>query len=82
MKIIYSPFFTNHQFAAMPDGQVMMDCSIVDTEQFIALLELHLGIHVEVKNNLDRVVEYYRLLHRYVPAISLALKKHFFRLDG
>ena len=38
MKIIYSPFFTTHQFVAMPDGQVMMDCSIVDTEGLLSLL--------------------------------------------
>ncbi|MGM9746399.1 MAG: PD-(D/E)XK nuclease family protein [Paludibacteraceae bacterium] len=82
MKIIYSPFFTNHQFAAMPDGQVMMDCSIVDTEQLIALLELHLGIHVEVKNNLDRVVEYYRLLHRYVSVHPGCVLAESFKIAG
>ncbi|MDY2943357.1 MAG: PD-(D/E)XK nuclease family protein [Paludibacteraceae bacterium] len=66
MKIIYSPFFTSHQFVAMPDGQVMMDCSIVDTEGLLSLLELHLGIHSEVRDNLARVVDYYRLLRDYV----------------
>ena len=66
MKIIYSPFFTSHQFVAMPEGQVMMDCSIVDTEGLLSLLELHLGIHSEVRDNLARVVDYYRLLRNYV----------------
>lgn len=82
MQIIYSPFFTSHQFVAMPDGQVMMDFSIVDTESLISLLELHLGIHAEVRNNLDRVVDYYRLLHRYVLAHPNCVLADSFRIAG
>ena len=43
----------------------MMDCSIVDTEGLLSLVELHLGVQSEVRDNLARVVDYYRLLHNH-----------------
>lgn len=82
MKIIYSPFFTTHQFVAMPDGQVMMDCSIVDTEGLLSLLELHLGIHSEVRDNLVRVVDYYRLLRDYVLSHPTCVLAESFEIAG
>ena len=82
MKIIYSPFFTSHQFVALPDGQVMMDCSILDTEGLLSLLELHMGIHSEVRDNLARVVDYYRLLRDYVLSHPTCVLAESFEIAG
>ena len=82
MNIYYSPFFTKHQFVSMPDGHVMMDCTIADTEQLVSLLELHLGIHTESRKDLERVIEYYRLLRNYIDSHPQCVLADSFRLAG
>ncbi len=67
MKIIYSPEFSGHVFLGLNgEKDHVMDAMVCDTMGLVNMLELRLGIHVEMQSVHYRTVKYFKAMSEYM----------------
>lgn len=66
MKIFYSPEYSGAVYVGIPEGRVMMDTTVVNTQRLLALVEFLLGLHYDDMPAHKRTALYYGAMRRYI----------------
>ena len=80
MKLFYSPTFTG--FVYTDSERLMFNERIVDTAALVEEIKLHAGLSSQKKEELERTVDYYKAMKKYMENNPSNVLKASFDIDG
>lgn len=80
MKLYYSPSFTGFVYTDLTE--VMFNEKIVDTRALVDLIKLHAGLRNEKNESINRIVNYYKAVKKYMEKNPENILKASFEVDG
>ena len=80
MKLYYSPTFTG--FIYTDSERLMFNERIVDTTALVEEIKLHAGLNSQKKEELERTVDYYKAMKKYMEKNPSNVLKASFDVDG
>ena len=66
MKVFFNPAYTNFVYQNLEKNPLQFDQKVCNTEALIDLLELHAGLHTQVKDEIERRLEYCKAMALYI----------------
>ena len=69
MKLIYSPSYNG--FIYTDKNELMFNQKIVDTTGLVEEIKLHAGLCGKRKDNIERLVNYYKAMKTYMEKIQI-----------
>lgn len=81
MKVFYNPSYNGTVFLDTTNQKLLFNTQICNTKGLVDLIELHAGLHIEVKSDIDRMVEYYQAIKKCC-SDSTFIFRNSFEVDG
>lgn len=66
MKVFFNPAYTSFVYQNLEKNPLQFDQKVCNTEGLLDLLELHAGLHTQVKEVMDRRLEYCKAMALYI----------------
>lgn len=66
MKVFFNPAYTSFVYQNLEKNPLQFDQKVCNTEDLLDLLELHAGLHTQVKEVMDRRLEYCKAMALYI----------------
>jgi hypothetical protein len=83
MNIFYSPQYSGYTFTDLKgNGGILFDTVIVDTAGLLNLICLHAGLHIQMHDSTERLVDYYKAMREYTAKHSEHILEKSFQTDG
>lgn len=66
MKVFFNPAYTSFVYQNLEKNPLQFDQKVCNTEALIDLLELHAGLHTQLKDEIERRLEYCKAMALYI----------------
>ena len=66
MKVFFNPAYTGFVYQNLEKNPLQLDQKVCNTEDLLDLLELHAGLHTQVKDEIERRLEYCKAMALYI----------------
>ena len=82
MKVFFNPAYTNFVYQNLEENPLHFDQKVCNTEALIDLLELHAGLHTQVKDEIERRLEYCKAMAKYIEENPKSIFADSYKVDA
>lgn len=82
MKVYYNPAYSGFVYTGLTEGQVFFNSTVCNTNSLVDLIALHAGVDFPVASNIDRILDYYKVMLEYNKVNPGNLFEKSFKVDS